>query len=465
MSVNRVLIVEDDENLRQVLLIQLRKEGYEARSAANGEEAIELLRESPHDLVITDLQLPGISGIDLLKVVRAEYPSVLVILMTAFGTVQSAVEAMKSGAYDYITKPVHPYELRALLSRAFERNRLIEEVQVLRTCVDQKYGFKHVIGSSGSLKHALEVAARVAPTDAIVLIQGETGTGKEQVAKGIHLLSLRREHPFVIVNCAAIPRELLESELFGYVKGAFTGAASHMKGKAEMAEGGTLMLDEIGEMPLELQVRVLRLIQSREIEKIGARTPTQVDVRIIAATHRDLEAMVKQGTFREDLFYRLLVVPIKLPPLRERGQDIPQLVEFFFGKCKLKHGRGELRLRSELLPYFSNYPWPGNVRQLENAVERLVLLSAGPEITPEDLPDFLGLQPQTNQEPPIHLLEEGLSLETAEKKLILQALDKAGGNQTQAARYLQMSRRKLAYRMERHGIHTKALKSFTQSST
>jgi len=210
---------------------------------------------------------------------------------------------------------------------------------------------------------------------------------------------------------------------------------------------------------------VLRLVQSREIEKIGARTPTQVDVRIIAATHRDLEAMVKQGAFREDLFYRLLVVPIKLPPLRERGQDIPQLVEYFFGKCKLKHGRGDLRLRSELLPYFLNYEWPGNVRQLENAVERLVLLSAGPEITREDLPDFLGGQLQNYQEPPVNLLEEGLSLETVEKRLILQALDKAGGNQTQAARYLKMSRRKLAYRIERHGIRTKALKSFTQSST
>jgi two-component system NtrC family response regulator len=465
MTINRILIVEDDENLRQVLQIQLKKEGYEATSAANGEEAIELLRKGPQDLIITDLHLPGISGLDLLKEVRAEYPSILVILMTAFGTVQSAVEAMKSGAYDYITKPVHPYELRALLSRAIERNRLIEEVQVLRSYVDQKYGFEHIIGSSGSLKYALELAARVAPTDATVLIQGETGTGKEQVAKGIHLLSIRRERPFVIVNCAAIPRELLESELFGYVKGAFTGAVGHMKGKAEMAEGGTLMLDEIGEMPLELQVRVLRLIQEREIEKIGARIPTQVDVRIIAATHRNLEEMVNQGTFREDLYYRLLVVPIKLPPLRERGQDIPELVEYFFGKCKLKHDRRDLRLRSELLPYFSNYQWPGNVRQLENAVERLVLLSAGPEITREDLPDFLQRGHQTNQQTPVNLPEEGVSLDAVEKQLILQALEKTSGNQTQAARYLRMSRRTLAYRMEKHGIHTKAQKSLTQTSS
>jgi two-component system NtrC family response regulator len=330
--------------------------------------------------------------------------------------------------------------------------------------LDQKYGFEHIIGSSGSLKYALELAARVAPTDATVLIQGETGTGKEQVAKAIHLLSLRREHPFVIINCAAIPRELLESELFGYVKGAFTGALTHKKGKAEMAESGTLLLDEIGEMPLELQVRVLRLIQEREIEKIGARTSTQVDVRIVAATHRDLEAMVKQGAFREDLYYRLLVVPIKLPPLRERGPDIPELMEFFFAKSKFKHGRSELKLRPDLFPYFSNYPWPGNVRQLENIIERIVLLSAGPEITPEDLPDFLQGGRQAGQMPSISLPEEGVSLYAVEKQLILQALEKAGGNQTQAARFLRMSRRTMAYRLEKYGIQTKAPKSFKQGS-
>jgi two-component system NtrC family response regulator len=256
----------------------------------------------------------------------------------------------------------------------------------------------------------------------------------------------------------------LESELFGYVKGAFTGAMTHKKGKAEMAESGTLLLDEIGEMPLELQVRVLRLIQEREIEKIGARTSTHVDVRIIAATHRDLEAMVKQGAFREDLYYRLLVVPIKLPPLRERGQDIPELVEFFFAKSKFNHARSELKLRSDLLPYFSNYPWPGNVRQLENIIERIVLLSAGPEITFEDLPDFLQSGREAGQPPPIYLPEEGVSLYAVEKQLILQALEKAGGNQTQAARFLHMSRRTMAYRLEKYGIPTKAPKSFKQGS-
>jgi two-component system, NtrC family, response regulator len=462
--VARILIVEDDPGLRQVMQVQLTKEGYEVTLAANAEEAIELLQKSHQDLIITDLHMPGISGIDLLKKVRAEDPGALVILMTAYGTVQSAVEAMKSGAYDYITKPIHQYELRALVSRAIERNRLIEEVQFLRTCLDQKYGFENIIGSAGSLMYVLDLATRVAPTDATVLIQGETGTGKELVAKAIHFLSPRREKPFVVISCGAIPRELLESELFGYVKGAFTGALTHKKGKAEMADGGTLLLDEIGEMPLELQVRVMRLIQEREIEKVGSHSSTKVNVRIIAATHRNLEVMVREGTFREDLYYRLLVVPIKLPPLRERGKDIPELVQFFFDKFKLKHGRGDLKLRSHLLPYFSNYPWPGNVRQLENALERLVLLAAGPEITREDLPDFLQRETAASEELPADLSEQGLTLDAVEKRLIQQALEKLGGNQTQAARFLGISRRALAYRLERYGIRSGALKSGRQSA-
>src|SRR5215467_1207366 len=387
MPAEKILIVEDDDTLRNVMQLQLKKLGYEAAAASNAEQAIDVLQKLSQDLIITDLNLPGISGIELLKRVRSEYPGAAVIVMTAYGTIQSAVEAMRSGAYDYITKPVEPYDLTALVSRALDHHRLIEEVQVLRSCLDQKYGFENIIGSSGALMHALDIAARVAPTDATVLILGETGTGKELVAKSIHFQSARRERPFVTINCAAIPRELLESELFGYMKGAFTGALTHKKGKAEIADGGTMLLDEIGEMPLELQVRVLRLIQEREIEKIGARIPTKVDVRIIAATHRNLDAMVKDGVFREDLYYRLLVVPIELPALRERQSDIPDLVWHFLEKAKRKHNRDDMTLRSDLLPYFVNYSWPGNVRQLENAIERLVLLSSGPEITRNDLPD------------------------------------------------------------------------------
>ena len=459
MAAEKILIVEDDETLRDVMHLQLKKLGYEVASVPDVERAMDILQRFPQDLIITDLNLPGISGIELLKKLRSESVGSAVIVMTAYGTIQSAVEAMRYGAYDYITKPIEPYDLKALVSRALDHHRLIEEVQVLRSCLDQKYGFENIIGSSSALMRALDVAARVAPTDATVLIRGETGTGKELVAKAMHFQSARRDRPFVTINCAAIPRELLESELFGYMKGAFTGALTHKKGKAEIADGGTMLLDEIGEMPLELQVRVLRLIQEREIEKIGARTPTKIDVRIIAATHRNLEAMVNDGVFREDLYYRLLVVPIELPSLRERRSDIPDLVWHFLEKAKRKHNRSDVMLNSDLLPIFSNYSWPGNVRQLENTIERMVLLSGGPEITHNDLPDFLSGGP-SNVAPKVELPDEGINLDVVEKDLIMRALERFGGNQTRAASFLNMSRRTLAYRLKKHNVQTKDLKAY-----
>jgi two-component system response regulator AtoC len=459
MAAEKILIVEDDETLRNVMQLQLKKLGYEVALVPDVERAMDILQRFPQDLIITDLNLPGISGIELLKRIRSESVGSAVIVMTAYGTIQSAVEAMRYGAYDYITKPIEPYDLKALVSRALDHHRLIEEVQVLRSCLDQKYGFENIIGSSSTLMRALDVAARVAPTDATVLIRGETGTGKELVAKAMHFQSARRDRPFVTINCAAIPRELLESELFGYMKGAFTGALTHKKGKAEIADGGTMLLDEIGEMPIELQVRVLRLIQEREIEKIGARTPTKVDVRIIAATHRNLETMVKEGVFREDLYYRLLVVPIELPSLRERRSDIPDLVWHFLEKAKRKHNRSDLMLKSDLLPIFSNYSWPGNVRQLENTIERIVLLSGGPEITYKDLPDFLLVGGPSNVAPKAELPDEGINLDAVEKDLIMRALEKFGGNQTRAANFLTMSRRTLAYRLKKYDVQTRGLKT------
>src|SRR5262245_3049476 len=463
MARDRILIVEDDEGLRQVTRLQLERQGYEATAADSAEGAIPILESSMQQLVITDLNLPGISGIDLLKRIRAEYPSTAVIVMTAYGTVQSAVEAMKAGAYDYITKPVHPYELKALVKRSLDHHRLLEEVQELRSALDRKFGFEEIIGSSPVLLEALDIAARLASSDATVLIFGETGTGKELVAKAIHHRSNRREGPSMTINCGAIPRELLESELFGHVKGSFTGAVTHKKGKVEMLDGGTLLLDEIGEMPLDLQVRILRLIQEKEIEKIGATAPTKVDVRIIAATHRDLAAMVKQGTFREDLYYRLLVVPIKLPPLRERSGDIEELVQHFFRKAREKHNRNEMTMRQEVLQCCSEYAWPGNVRELENAVERMVLLAKTEELTTADLPDSIRPQP-AGTIPPVLLPEHGVSLEALEKEMILQALKKCGGNQTQAARYLSMSRRTLAYRLEKYGVRSDTLKALKQGA-
>ncbi len=319
------------------------------------------------------------------------------------------------------------------------------------SAMDRKYGFEEIVGSSPVLLEALDIAARMAATDATVLISGETGTGKELVAKAIHLRSHRNARPFMTINCGAIPRELLESELFGHIKGAFTGALTNKKGKVEIADGGTVLLDEIGEMPLELQVRILRLIQEREIEKIGATSPTKVDVRIIAATHRDLASMVKQGSFREDLYYRLLVVPIKLPALRERVGDVEELLQHFFARFRAKHGRTDMTILPEAVQYFLRYTWPGNVRELENAVERMVLLARSSEISISDLPDFLRSQPQTDGAV-VSLPQHNISLVEVEKQMILEALKRCGGNQTRAARYLGMSRRTLAYRLEKYGV-------------
>jgi len=396
--------------------------------------------------------LPGESGLDLLKKIRVDYPETTVVIFTAYGTVGTAVEAMKAGAYDYLTKPVHPYELRSVVSRAMERRKLIEEVRTLRSSIDQKFGFKNIIGHSSGLMHVLDSASRVAQTDVTVLIQGETGTGKELLAKAIHFNSSRKKRPFVVINCGAIPHDLLESELFGHVRGAFTGAFAHKKGKVEAADGGTLFLDEIGEMPLDLQVRILRLIQEHEIEKVGGAVPIPVNVRIIAATHRDLQALIRAGTFREDLFYRLSVVPINLPPLRHRSQDISEFVVEFFRHSAQEHHRPNLRLPQNLLSLFSDYDWPGNIRQLQNAIERMVVLCPDDEITKSDLPDFLQPNESAAVVKEVVRVAEGMTLDAVEKQLIIQALKKFDWNQSQAARYLGVTRKILMGRMARHGV-------------
>src|SRR5215471_5485616 len=459
MTPDRILIVEDDDGLRQATHMQLVREGYEVTSAGSAEEAISILDKTPHPLVVADLNLPGLSGLELLKTIRLEHPETAVIVMTAYGTIKTAVDAMKAGAYDYVTKPMHPYELKALVKRSLDHQRLQQEVQALRSTLDRKFGFEEIVGSSPVLLETLDVAARIASTDATVLISVETGTGKEMVARAIHSRSSRRDRPFMTINCGAIPRELLESELFGHVKGAFTGAVTHKKGKVESAEGGTVFLDEIGEMPLDLQVRILRLIQERELEKIGATTPIKVDVRIIAATHRNLSTMTKEGAFREDLYYRLLVVPIRVPPLRERNGDVERLSQHFFAKFRAKHGRLDLTMRGEVLEHLCAYSWPGNVRELENAVERMVLLARTPELTSQDLPDFLVPNEPVPENPAIPVLQRGLSLEAFEKQVILEALKQFGGNQTTTARHLGISRRTLAYRLEKYGVLGETLKA------
>ena len=452
MKHNRILVVDDEESLRRVTQLRLQAAGYHVDSVPDGFQALDLLAREPYDLVITDLKMPGMNGIELLKQVHALYPDVVVIVVTAFGTVESAVEAVKAGAYDYIVKPVNMDGLRLVIERALQHLQLMEEVRQLRSAVNEKYGFENIIGKSKVLLYTLETAARAAQSEATVLIRGETGTGKELLARGIHYNSRRKDKPFITINCGAIPRELLESELFGHTRGSFTGAVANKKGKIEMADQGSLFLDEIGEMPLELQVKLLRLLQEREIEKVGAPAPTKVDVRIIAATHRNLQAMVEDGTFREDLYYRLAVIPLELPPLRERQEDIPELVEMFFERSKVKQGRPELTMSPALLPYFTAHRWPGNVRELENLLERIVVLARGDEVRLEDLPDHLRRERPALDMINLELPPHGISLEGVEKELILRALQKCNWNQTKAAQYLDISRKVLIYRMEKFGL-------------
>lgn len=452
MTRARVLVVDDDESLRWITQLQLEEAGYRVFVAADAEKAMEVIPMENPSLVITDMRMPGVSGIDLLRRIRAEQPEIFVIVITAFGTIQSAVEAMRSGAYDYITKPIDYEELILVVKRALDHQQLAEEVRVLRTTLDAKYGFESIIGHSQPLLRVLELAARVAARDSTVLIRGETGTGKELLARAIHFNSRRKQMPFMTINCGAIPKELLESELFGYTKGSFTGAAVLKRGKVEIADGGTLFLDEIGELPVELQVKLLRLIQNGEIEKVGASGPAKVDVRIIAATHRNLQAMVEDGTFREDLYYRLAVIPLELPPLRERTEDIPELVEHLFISIRQKHDLTNLKLPSSLLPYFNAYRWPGNIRELENVIERLVVLAVGNEITFNDLPETLRRHTPDHDAIQLDLPAHGISLESVERELLLRALRRCDWNQTHAAKYLDISRRTLIYRMEKYNL-------------
>lgn len=432
--------------------MQLEEAGYNVSLASDGDEAWSMLRGEAPPLIITDLRMPT-TGLELLRRIAAQGLQSTVIVVTAFGTVETAVEAMKLGAYDYVTKPLDFEALVLVVHRAMERQKLIEEVQTLRSALDQRYGFEGIVGHSKGLLHVLGQAARVSQRDATILIQGETGTGKELVARAIHHNSPRRNKSFISINCGAIPRDLVESELFGYVRGAFTGALTNKSGRIEAADGGTLFLDEIGELPLDAQVKLLRVLQEGELTKLGATSSVKVDIRVIAATHRTLSTMVEDGTFREDLYYRLAVVPLTIPPLRDRKEDIPELIETLFQRAKERHGLNNVRLSPTVHQKLISYRWPGNVRQLENVLERLLVLSSSDLISVEDLPEELST-PTGNAAAILwpDLPDDGISLEAIERDLINRALEKFGGNQTQAARYLDISRRTLIYRMEKYGL-------------
>lgn len=445
-----ILLIDDDQSLRRVIEYSLVENGFAVRPAESGEEGLAFFQKEPFDAVITDITMPGMSGMEVLEKVRMADPGLPVIIITAYGTIESAVSAMKQGAFDYITKPFNRDELRITLDRALKMRRLEKENVRLRAEVIDRYRFDAIVGGSEKIREVIALAGRVAPSEATVLVTGESGTGKELLARGIHFSSGRAEGPFIAVNCAAIPENLIESELFGHMKGSFTGAVRDKEGKFELADGGTIFLDEIGDLRIDLQAKILRALQERTVDRVGGVKQVDLDVRVIAATNRDLERDVREGNFREDLYYRLSVVILHMPPLRERKDDIPLLAEHFLKKFSPKGS--DIPLAPDALAILSSYGWPGNVRELENVMERASILKRGDTITTADLPEKLSRRTAGAAAILLNLPDEGLSLEELEKDLIHKALDKHKGNQTRAAEYLRITRPTLIYRMEKYGL-------------
>ena len=446
-----VLLADDDENLRRVLEFQLAEAGYKVLSAADGTEALDLFTDGDTDCVITDLRMPKLSGLELLEKIKGLNPELPVIVITAFGEVETAVAAVKAGAFDYINKPFNRDDILLTLERALNFSQTKNENRQLRELVCREFRLDNVIGESPPMRAVLELVRRVARSDVTVLITGESGTGKELIAKGIHFSGRRKDAPFIPVNCAAIPETLIEAELFGYKRGSFTGATADTKGKFEDANRGTLFLDEIGQMPLVLQPKLLRVLQEQEIVRLGESTPRKVDVRIIAASNQDLENMVEQGNFREDLYFRLAVVPVNLPPLRVRREDIPLLINHFFRRAKEKHGFERLIMSREVIDVLNEYSFPGNVRELENLIERMVVLSDEKNVTLADIPEYISRPRHVFANVKFELPADGISLDDVERELIRYALAMHNGNQSQTARYLGITRSALIYRMQKFG--------------
>ncbi len=443
----KILVIDDDTSLRRVLEYNLQEEGYEVQPASSGEEGLYWFGQSQPALVITDMKMPGMDGLMVLKSIKERSPEMLVIIITAFGTVDVAVEAMKAGAHDYITKPFNRDELKLTVRKALQFSGLAQENKRLKSELSDKSDFRTMIGTSKEMEKVFDVIRKVSDTEASVLITGESGTGKELVARSIHANSSRRDAPFVAINCSAIPRDLLESELFGHVKGAFTGAIRDKVGKFQLAEGGTLFLDEVGDLPLELQPKLLRALQEREVEPVGGTKTEKLDVRVLSATNLDIDKATADGTFREDLYYRLSVIPIHLPPLRERRKDIPVLIRYF---CN-KHGGEKITFEQNALETLVRYPWPGNVRELENTVERLLIMRDSSVITVEALPDKFRAN-STQAGTVVKLPDEGYPLEQLEREVVVEALERNSWNQTAAARFLRIPRHTLVYRIEKYGI-------------
>jgi DNA-binding NtrC family response regulator len=453
--VARILVVDDDKGVRAALRVNLRKAGHEVQLARNVDEALRLIEERPVDLVLTDVAMPGRTGLDLLAELRRRWPTVRVVVMTGYGSVEDAVGAMKAGADDYIIKPVSRAELLVIVDKALAEKALLAELVQLRQKVQDQYGYQEIIGCTAEMVEVYELIETVADTSALVLLQGPTGTGKELISSAIHYRSGRRNAAFVRVNCAALPEGLLESELFGHEKGAFTGAVRQHRGKFEQADGGTLMLDEIGEISPTTQVKLLRVLESGEFTRVGGSETLKVDTRVIAATNRDLLSEVREGRFREDLFYRLNVFSILVPPLKDRRDDVPLLVDHFVKRFAERHGRSPtMSVPSSTMQRLVSYHWPGNVRELQHVVERAVILSRGEELSGVKLPEA----PQ-GRPPESEVLPDGMTLQAAlleyERRVLIEALKAADGVQAQAARDLGISRSNLNYRINRLGIRVK----------
>jgi two-component system response regulator AtoC len=440
----RILVIDDEAYVRDLMMEVFTREGFLVKTASDGETGLDLACTGTFDLILLDLKLPKINGLTLLRSIMERDPDTIVVVITAYGSIETAIQAMKLGAYDYVTKPFEIDQLLLIVNRALERGNLIKENRYLHEELARNYKFDGIIGKSPKMQEVLKIASTVAPTDATVLIYGETGTGKELLARSIHYQSPRANGPFVVMNCGAIPETLLETELFGHEKGAFTNALTARAGKFERAEGGTIFLDEIGDMSLAMQVKLLRVLQEKTIERVGGSRPIRVNVRIIAATHKDLKAAIREGKFREDLYYRLAVVPLELPPLRERREDIPALAQYFLKKYREQLGKDVRNISPLAMRKLRSYHWPGNVRELEYCIERAVILANGPTIGVEEL--WLDSPVPPPEE------EEDLSLKNVERKHILKVLRAVNWDVESAASKLQVELGDLLERMARYGI-------------
>ncbi|RIK77363.1 two-component system response regulator [candidate division KSB1 bacterium] len=452
MNAQTILLVDDEAGQREVLAGYLKKKHHTVLEAASATEALTRARQEVVDLVLTDLKMPDKSGFELLKEIRALTPETTVVIMTAFGTIEGAVAAMREGAYDYLTKPIELEELDLLIQRVGERRRLLSENQLLKQQLAEKFKFTGIISQSAAMEEVLNMAGRVAESKATVLIRGESGTGKELIAKAIHFSSPRKDKPFIAVNCAALNENLLASELFGHERGAFTGADKQRRGRFELADGGTIFLDEIGDVPMSTQVKLLRVLQEEQFERVGGTQTMQVDVRVIAATNRNLEEKIKDGSFREDLFYRLNVVSIDIPPLRQRREDIAPALEYFLQKYAGENKRKPLTISKEAMDILLRHDYPGNMRELQNLVERAVVLARGEVITTAELPlPLRNLSSERAASPaiPMTLSER---VDALEKEMIFDALRETHGNQSKAAERLGLSERNLRYRLQKWGM-------------